>query len=420
MRKVVFNSLFVLLCFFSFMQVSFAAQPSKVNDKKYCICHKQPQKQDVTIVVALSSVCTHVTKHGDTSGPCSGDPITACDGSPGIEGIVCAEPICGDGMCNGVETCSNCEQDCGSCNTSYCGDGTCDANESCGTCEVDCGPCTELYCGDYLCSAEKGETCSNCEQDCGSCNTSYCGDGTCDANESCDTCAQDCGSCPTPFCGDGICEAARDENCTTCEKDCGSCNTSYCGDGTCDANEASGTCPQDCGTCPAPYCGDGICDASIGENCATCEQDCGSCSVTTYCGNGVCDSGESCGTCAQDCGPCPCVDTDKDGVCDYNDNCPDVYNPDQLDTDGSGIGTACEISGATSARLNCIQTLKNYGIDQNSAIMLSSMGICVVDIQGSGGHACSLSKGNSSDVNPFLMSFLLALPVFAMGYRRLN
>lgn len=40
MRKIVFNSLFVLLCFFSFMQVSLAAQPSKVNDKKYCICHK--------------------------------------------------------------------------------------------------------------------------------------------------------------------------------------------------------------------------------------------------------------------------------------------------------------------------------------------------------------------------------------------
>lgn len=35
-------------------------------------------------------------------------------------------------------------------------------------------------------------------------------------------------------------------------------------------------------------------------------------------------------------------DTDNDGVPDSTDNCPYVYNPDQLDTDGNGIGDACE------------------------------------------------------------------------------
>ena len=46
----------------------------------------------------------------------------------------------------------------------------------------------------------------------------------------------------------------------------------------------------------------------------------------------------------------PCVDSDGDGVADPGsfgsfcgiDNCPDVPNPDQLDTDGNGVGDACE------------------------------------------------------------------------------
>ncbi len=36
------------------------------------------------------------------------------------------------------------------------------------------------------------------------------------------------------------------------------------------------------------------------------------------------------------------VDTDQDGITDDVDNCPDVANPDQMDTDGNGIGDACE------------------------------------------------------------------------------
>jgi hypothetical protein len=44
-----------------------------------------------------------------------------------------------------------------------------------------------------------------------------------------------------------------------------------------------------------------------------------------------------------------CVDSDGDGVGDPDnadslcgvDNCPDVYNPDQVDTNGDGIGDAC-------------------------------------------------------------------------------
>ncbi len=46
----------------------------------------------------------------------------------------------------------------------------------------------------------------------------------------------------------------------------------------------------------------------------------------------------------------PCFDSDGDGFGDpdhpenlcASDNCPDVYNPDQTDTDGNGVGDACE------------------------------------------------------------------------------
>lgn len=37
-----------------------------------------------------------------------------------------------------------------------------------------------------------------------------------------------------------------------------------------------------------------------------------------------------------------CSDVDGDSICDGDDNCPDVFNPDQEDTDGDGVGDVCD------------------------------------------------------------------------------
>jgi Thrombospondin type 3 repeat len=51
------------------------------------------------------------------------------------------------------------------------------------------------------------------------------------------------------------------------------------------------------------------------------------------------------------------VDTDGDGIDDSVDNCPFVANPDQKDTDGDGIGDACDPDidndGVLNAKDNC-------------------------------------------------------------------
>jgi len=55
------------------------------------------------------------------------------------------------------------------------------------------------------------------------------------------------------------------------------------------------------------------------------------------------------------------VDSDGDGIMDPNDNCPSVYNPDQNDIDGDGIGDECECYAANLDGLNPIN-FKDFAI----------------------------------------------------------
>ena len=45
----------------------------------------------------------------------------------------------------------------------------------------------------------------------------------------------------------------------------------------------------------------------------------------------------------------PASDRDADGVPDASDNCPDVYNPQQTDDDGDGVGNKCETQTPTGS-----------------------------------------------------------------------
>ena len=67
-------------------------------------------------------------------------------------------------------------------------------------------------------------------------------------------------------------------------------------------------------------------------------------------------------------------DRDHDGVPDNIDNCPDTPNPDQLDTDGDGIGDACDQQiGPPTDKSQC----KNGGWQRFNNPSFKNQGDCV-------------------------------------------
>jgi hypothetical protein len=87
--------------------------------------------------------------------------------------------------------------------------------------------------------------------------------------------------------------------------------TSTCGDGMCDDGETCFSCPRDCGLCK--NCPDGMCND--GKTCSSCAPDCGPC---PGCGDHVCQPTENCYTCPEDCGTCPGC---GDGTCEPDETC---------------------------------------------------------------------------------------------------
>ena len=255
--------------------------------------------------------------------------------------------LCGDGVCDPLESAESCPLDCGAtdggggpktpfeciqaaCQSAVIG---CATHSQCAQtlgCIASCGnagclgecrqkayvngflpaPTSALFdcvkasgctngggsqCGDGIC--EPGEA-SACPADCGGTGP-VCGDGVCEEGEDAASCVMDCGSVG-PICGNGLCQFGEDaKNCAT---DCqGGPN---CGDGQCEDVEWK-TCPADCVT-PGPTCGNQKCEP--GENQATCPQDC---QPSTVCGDGACSAGETAQSCPGDCAKPVC----GDGIC---------------------------------------------------------------------------------------------------------
>ena len=275
--------------------------------------------------------------------------------------------LCGDGGCNGSESCDSCPSDCGEC----CGNGACDVvfGENCIGCPGECAPCLgscclpkdSVGCADAsiqecvcaalpeCCSVAWTASCAAKADECGSCGGSCCVAG---ASPGCfDEAVEACVCAADSYC----CDAAWDQTCVdeVTSLGCGDCaGGAICGDGGCNGLESLVNCSEDC----SQYCGNGQCEAGYGETCIICPQDCGACTPGccdphdspgcddaeaetcvcdlvpgcctdnwTYdcvlaaklvgcdncgpppaCGDGTCQpqSGESCVSCAADCGAC--------------------------------------------------------------------------------------------------------------------
>jgi hypothetical protein len=142
-------------------------------------------------------------------------------------------PKCGDGICNGVENCDRCYDDCackspaecyqGKCKVPECGGvGDCNDKDPCtvDTCEFEQHP--NAYCShEEIKKLKNNDGCcpkgmnSELDTDC----EAVCGNDICEAGETTGSCDEDCPEVDEPaVCGNGICESGEDKS--SCDRDC--------------------------------------------------------------------------------------------------------------------------------------------------------------------------------------------------------
>jgi hypothetical protein len=278
------------------------------------------------------------------------------------------EPVCGDGTCNGTETCETCPQDCGVCPPpgcevdKECDNGLyCDGEETC--VDGNCQPGIPVDCTDGLdCTTD------SCNESTDSCDltpdNAVCDDGDfCNGNEVCDpdpivTIATQEGSGSTSGCKPGEAVACPDDGvfCNgteSCDEDVDSCLSSgnpcpqgtVCNEGTdaCDEIPVEG-CTSDAECDDGIFCnGKEKCSVSYKKSGGTPQPPVpGVCIAGTPvdCNDGVDCTIDSCNEAMDKCDHAP-----DNAVCDDGDFCNgnEVCDPDSIVT----IATQ-ESSGSTS------------------------------------------------------------------------
>ncbi|HSA59199.1 MAG TPA: MopE-related protein, partial [bacterium] len=297
--------------------------------------------------------------------------VGACD--PGTA------PACDDGLfCNGTETCNEATDSCDPGTAPACDDGNfCNGTETCNESTDSCDPGTPPECGDNdLCTTDTCDPSSGCfnapvsTDDDNACTTDSCDPETGTIShvevpifdgDACtiDECNPETGAVThTPVLTDD------GDACTVdlCDPLTGAIShdpvniddTDACTTDACDSLTGVSHTPVD--TDDGDACTVDSCNPSSGVHHTPVEINDGDACTVDACdpstgvshtplpdtdGDGICDA-------EDDCVNDPDNDSDGDFVCGDEDNCPTTPNPDQQDSDGNGIGDACEVNALCS------------------------------------------------------------------------